>query len=156
MIAEKGVRAEGNVVDAHQVSDVLKVLHVRFDGVLRVILRQRGMRRRFDADDAALLGAGHEYPVGFHPVGVPQPAGANVGDDGRLFATFDHAGRCLVAAVSGIYGHAQFVHPPYHLAAKLAQSPVVGLSQPRTQGVGLRIGDAHGADAQSVEDVDAV
>ena len=61
VVAEQRVRAKADVVDAAQVRHVLEVLHVRLDGVQRVLLGQRRVRGGLDADHPALLGAGLQH-----------------------------------------------------------------------------------------------
>jgi hypothetical protein len=87
---------------------------------------------------------------------VSHSARPHVSDEDGLLADLDGVVGRLIAGVRDVNRHPQPVHAAHHLAAKLGQPAVARLAQPGAQAVRLRLGDAHAADAESVEDVDAV
>ena len=71
VITAQGIWTKGYVIYADKIGDILKVLHVGFDGVPGVLVGQGCMRRCLNANDTALLRAGLQHPVGFQPSAVP-------------------------------------------------------------------------------------
>ena len=61
-----------------------------------------------------------------------------------------------VPAVRDVDRDAELVHPGHGALAEERQAPVASLLEAGAEGVGLRVGDAHGTDAEAVEDVDPV
>ena len=96
MIAEQGVGPERDMVDPDEIGAVLEVLHEAFDRVLRMFLGQRRVRRRFDADDPALRGHRFQDLIGLHPLRVPEPARAGMGNEDRFLAGLDRVEGRLV------------------------------------------------------------
>src|SRR5579871_2559965 len=89
VVAKQRVWPERNMVDAHQVGDVFEMLHERFNVVVRMVLREGGVRRRLDADDATLIRTRLEDVVWLHAPCIPERARTNVGDENGLLADFD-------------------------------------------------------------------
>src|SRR5438445_4799967 len=83
VVAEERIRSERDVPDANELGDVLEVLHHRLDGMQRVPLGERRVRRGGDADDAAPLGASPEKGVRLHELRVPKRGSPGVGDEYR-------------------------------------------------------------------------
>src|SRR6266508_4271967 len=81
VIAEEDIGAERDVVDSDELGAVDEVFHDRFERGPPLRIRDRRVGRRRDADNAAPLRARAQDSVRLHALGIPQRAGARVGDE---------------------------------------------------------------------------
>src|SRR5437773_9115917 len=107
-----------------------------------MLLRERRVRRGFDADDPALRGERLQYLIGLHTLRVPETTRAGMRCEDRLIARLDRVERGLIAGVRDVDGDAELVHAAHRLAAELGKAAVARFAQPAAVRVGFAVGDA--------------
>lgn len=115
-----------------------------------------GVGSGLNADHAALGSNGLNHLIAGHPLGVPHAFCTHMAHNDRLLGIGDRIISSLRAAVGYVNEHTHLVHSLYALFAEHGQAAVMDLLAAVAQRIAFGIGHTQLADAQAVENIDAV
>ena len=156
VITVQAIHAKAHMVDAHHVFHIFKVLHKAVQIVGHLGFGHSGVGSGLNADHAALGSNGLNHLIAGHPLGVPHAFCTHMAHNDRLLGIGDRIISSLRAAVGYVNEHTHLVHSLYALLAEHGQAAVMDLLAAVAQRIAFGIGHTQLADAQAVENIDAV